>query len=120
MTAVFEPEIWVNQGGQNYTLLQHVFRGYQLYMRTEGHASSTITVTTCCISKLLRFLETFNHPTDVRNIGPNQIRSYILYLQERRAWANHPYIKCRERPLSPTTINDYLRPLSAFWSWLVS
>ena len=68
---------------------------------------------------LERFLGSEGLSSDIRHIGPAQIRAFILYLQQKRAFSGHPFARAQERGLSPHSINSYLRSLRAFWSWLV-
>lgn len=66
------------------------------------------------------FLASRRLSTDVGQIGPGEIRAFILYLQGKRCFSGHPFNKALERGLSPHTVNCYLRSVRAFWSWLVS
>jgi site-specific recombinase XerD len=57
--------------------------------------------------------------TDVTQIGAGEIRAFILYLQQKRCFSNHPYSRAQQRGLSGHTINTYMRSIRVFWSWLV-
>jgi len=56
----------------------------------------------------------------VTRIGIREIRAFILYLQQKRCFSNHPFSRRQERGLSSHTVNCYLRSIRAFWSWLVA
>jgi integrase/recombinase XerD len=94
--------------------------GYSLCARAEGKSPKTISAVTSSVSYLARFLNDNDSSTDAIDIGPAEIRSYILYLHQRRPFAGHPYARSQNRPLSDHTVNCYLRSLRAFWSWLLS
>ena len=98
------------------TLLQ----GYQLCATTEGKSPNTIAIVTNSITYLYDFLSRNSLSTDVTQIGTEELRAFILYLQQKRCFSNHPYSKAQERGLSGHTINTYMRSIRAFWSWLVS
>jgi integrase/recombinase XerD len=56
--------------------------------------------------------------TDVTLITAREIRAFILYLQRKSCFSEHPYIRPRQHGLSSHTIHCYLRSVRAFWSWL--
>jgi integrase/recombinase XerD len=65
----------------------------------------------------MAFLKANSMSTAISEIGVEQLRRFILYLQSRHKFASHPYTRPQDGNLSGTTINDYLRALRAFWSW---
>jgi site-specific recombinase XerD len=66
----------------------------------------------------VKFLEGNRLPTTAPLIGADHIRAYIVYLKRRPAYADHPYTGAQARGLSDSSINNYIRGLSAFWTWL--
>jgi integrase/recombinase XerD len=87
--------------------------------KAEGHSESTINLTTLALRKLRRYLEENGMPTDVRMLGPQEIREFILQLRNSRRFADHPYAKSQDSSLSEQTINDYLRAIRAAWNrWI--
>ena len=101
------------------TQLDNLIQGYRLYARTEGKSPKTITITTTAVTTLRDFLESSGFSTDVADIGIQELRAFILRLQQVKAYQHHPYTKPQDRQLSGHTINCYLRAIRAFWSWLV-
>jgi len=65
------------------------------------------------------FLRSEGLPTNVTEIGPNEIRAFILHLQQKRCFSGHRLNKPQSRGLSGHTTNCYLRSIRAFWSWLI-
>ena len=87
--------------------------------RAEGKSPKTIDLTTIVLNKLKIYLERSHLPTNARMIGPDEIRAFILHLQNSRWFANHCYAKTQERGLSRLSINCYLRAIRAAWNrWL--
>jgi site-specific recombinase XerD len=93
--------------------------GYSLCAQTEAKSKNTVAIVTRSITYLYDFLNSNGLSTDVTQIGAGEIRTLILYLQQKRCFSNHPYSKAQQRGLSGHTINTYMRSIRAFWSWLV-
>jgi site-specific recombinase XerD len=102
------------------TELARLIQGYRLYAKTEGKSDKTITIVANSVGYLEGFLHSEGLPTDVTQIGPREIRAFILYLQQKRRFSGHPFNKTQDRGLSGHIINCYLRSIRAFWSWLAS
>jgi len=102
-----------------FTSLNTLLDTYQIQARTEGKRPNTLRIYTTALSILQRFLERRGFPTDVTRIGPEEIREFIGYLQNTRAFMEHPYTGPQKKGLTGHTINCYLRAIRAFWSWLV-
>jgi site-specific recombinase XerD len=93
--------------------------GYSLCAQTEGKSKNTVAIVINSITYLYLFLSSNGLSTDVTHIGAEEIRAFILYLQQKRCFSNHPYSKAQDRRLSGHTVNTYMRSIRAFWSWLV-
>jgi site-specific recombinase XerD len=102
------------------TELNNLIQGYRLFARSEGMSPNTITLNVAALNRLKEFLETNGFTTDASRIGVREIREFIIYLRQVKAWSRHPSIRTKARGLSQNTVNCYLRSVSAFWSWLVS
>jgi len=101
------------------TRLDTLFQGYRLCARTEGKSENTIRIANTALTTLKGFLVSREYPTDVTEIGVNELREFILHLQRVRAFEHHPYTEPQRKGLSGHAINTYLRSIRAFWSWLV-
>ncbi len=93
--------------------LKNLIGGFKLSCQTENKSPKTIEWYTCFLQRFLQFLQLNSHPTRVNEIDKNYIRSFILYLQQQ---AKTPHT---EKPLSPATVQGYVRTLKVFFSWLL-
>jgi integrase/recombinase XerD len=100
------------------TGLKALLSNYQVQARTEGKSPKTIRIYTTALGIFQRFLERQGFPTDVAAIGPEEIREFIGYLQNTKAFMEHPFTGPQKKGLTGHTINCYLRAVRAFWSWL--
>jgi integrase/recombinase XerD len=89
-----------------------------LCAKSEGKSKNTIDIVTNSIRYFEQFLLSEGLETDVTLITAREIRAFILYLQRKSCFSEHPYIRPRERGLSGHTVHCYLRSIRAFWSWL--
>jgi site-specific recombinase XerD len=103
-----------------YTPLSSLLDTYQIQARTEGKSPNTIRIYTTALGILQRFLERRGLPTNVTGIGSEELREFIGYLQNTKAFMEHPFTGPQEKGLTGHTINCYLRAIRAFWSWLVA
>jgi len=103
---------------QCFTSLNNLLETYQIQARTEGKSPNTIRIYTTALTILQRFLKRKGYSTDVSTIGQEEIREFISYLQNTRAFMEHPFTGPQKKGLTGHTINCYLRAIRAFWSWL--
>ncbi len=102
------------------TDLAGVIAGYRLCAKSEGKSPKTVQTVADAAGQLERFLLSCGLTTDAAAIGPNELRAFIIHLQGKRRFADHPLAGTQEGTLSPHTVNTYLRSLRALWSWLVA
>jgi site-specific recombinase XerD len=93
--------------------LGNLIQGFKLSCQTEGKSPKTIEWYTTFLYRFLAFLELSDYPTDVAQINKEHIRAFILHLQVE---AKTPRSK---NPLSPATVQGYVRTLKSFFSWVV-
>jgi len=101
------------------TGLRALLDTYLVQARTEGKSPNTLRIYTTALSILQRFLDRRGFPTDVTGIGPEEIREFIGYLQNTKAFMEHPFTGPQQKGLTGHTVNCYLRAIRAFWSWLL-
>ena len=80
----------------------------------EGKSEKTIRGNVSAVMYLNRYLSSQNLPTEVDAIGPNEIRSFILYLKQKERFSEHPYASPKGGRLSDHSVNSYLRAVRAF------
>jgi len=105
---------------QCFTSLNTLLETYQIQARTEGKSPNTIRIYTTALTILQRFLQRKRYSTDVTGIGPEEIREFIGYLQNIKAFMEHPFTGPQQKGLTGHTVNCYLRAIRAFWSWLLA
>jgi len=105
---------------QCFTSLNTLLETYQIQARTEGKSPNTIRIYTTSLTILQRFLERKRYSTDVTGIGLEEIRGFIGYLQNTKAFMEHPFTGPQQKGLTGHTVNCYLRAIRAFWGWLLA
>ena len=105
---------------QCFTSLNTLLETYQIQAKTEGKSLNTIRIYTTALRILQRFLERKRYSTDVTGIGPEELREFIGYLQNTKAFVEHPFTGPQKKGLTGHTINCYLRAIRAFWGWLLA
>jgi integrase/recombinase XerD len=56
--------------------------------------------------------------TNVADIGSTELRTFIVYLQQKSCYSHHPFARPQDRCLSPHSVNSYIRSIRTFWTWL--
>ncbi len=93
--------------------LGNLIQGFKLSCQTEGLSLKTTEWYNTFLRRFLSFLQLRHLPTDADHINKDHIRAFILYLQSE---ARTPR---SEKPLSPATVQGYVRTLKSFFSWTV-
>ena len=88
---------------------------YRICARAEGQSPKTVRETVACVRRFAQFLG--GDPT-LGDIGADELRRFILALQKREAYAQHPYTRPQKRALSPETIATYVRSIKNFFAFL--
>ena len=101
------------------TDIASLLNGYRLCAATEGKSPNSVAIVANSLKYLYHFLSSNGLSTDVTRIGTQEMRTFILHLQQKGCFSNHPYSRAQQRGLSWHTINTYMRSIRAFWSWLV-
>lgn len=99
--------------------LEKLVYGYRLSSLSEGKSVNTVAIVEAAVRYLEEFLAERGLPTDVTEIGANELRQFSVYLRERPRFAHHRFTRPQTGQLSGHTVNGYMRALQAFWSWLV-
>lgn len=96
----------------NELQLETLIQGYQLSCQTEGKSAKTIEWYGAFLRRFAKFLQSCGMSTAVTGINRGHVRSFICHLQTE---AKVPHTGV---PLSPATVQGYVRALKAFFSWL--
>ena len=98
--------------------LDQLIESYLICCMTEGKSPKTIEFYSCTLKRFSRFLKTQKLTTLLVEIGVNEARKFVFYLQNNAIrWEGNPHIKDNKR-LSPFSIQGYVRAIKAFWTWL--
>jgi integrase/recombinase XerD len=100
--------------------LNALTQAYRLRAKIEGKSPNTIRIYLTALTSLESFLQENGLPIDVTQVGAQEIRQFIFYLQQAKAFRKHPFTRQQPKGLTGHTINCYLRAIRAFWSWLIS
>lgn len=100
-------------------MLDTLIDSYRLECRVQGKSPKTIRIYSTALTILDKFLKQDGLPSDVTQVGVQELRRFILYLRQAKAFREHPFTRPQPKGLTGHTINCYLRAIRAFWSWLV-
>ncbi len=96
----------VNKSGLNLeTLAQH----FEVFNRSENKSPRTVEWYRQVLALFIRWLQSGGHPTSLGTVGQDEVRGFILHLQEKLV---------NGHPLSSHTVCNRVRALKAFFSWL--
>jgi len=99
-------------------LLQRLAQHFEAFNRSEGKSPRTVEWYSRVIRYLDEYLRGQGHSTELGEIDILAVREFILYLQTKTRWSGHP---CMPRPsgnLAAMSVQNYVRGLRAFFSWL--
>jgi len=100
------------------TPLEKLVRHFEACNRSEGKSARTVEWYSRVLRLFQRYLEEQGHSTDLGALTLDLVRDFVLYLQTRRKWDNHPFIPSPGGNLAAISVNNYVRGLRAFFSWL--
>jgi len=98
--------------------LEEAVKIYAICARAENKSERTVEWVTGAARRLQAFTGSDN--LDITAINTNLIRRFILSLDEKPAFTNHPFNQPLTRPVSPETKSCYVRGLKALFSRLLA
>ena len=96
--------------------LQDALIAYKTYAMAEGKSPKTVTWVASSVGYFADFLG--SEQQDIYTITGNDLRRFIIALQGKSKFANHPYNKPQKAKLSSQSIETYCRAIKAFFSFL--
>ena len=105
---------------ERFSSISNLLEIYRIQARTEGKSEYTLRIYTTALTSFQRFLEIKRYSTDVTQIRPAEIREFISYLQNTKAFMDHPFTGPQQKCLAGHTVNCYLRAIRAVWGWLMA
>lgn len=99
--------------------IEQARREYAVHCRSAGMSERTVEWHDLSIMHFARFMEEELHlaPT-ITHVTVENAEHWIISLQKRQAFVDHPYIATQKRGLSSYTVNDYVRAVRAFSHFL--
>lgn len=95
-------------------LAQH----FEAYNRSEGKSPATVHWYCRVLTYFGNYLKEHNLPDTLGDLNVYVVRDFILYLQTRKKWNDHPYISNPRGNLAAISVQTYVRALKAFFAWL--
>jgi integrase/recombinase XerD len=96
--------------------LQDALVAYRTYTRAEGKSPKTVAWVVSSVGYFAEFLGP--EQRDIGTITSNDLRRFIIALQDKPKFANHPYNKPQQAKLSSQSIETYCRAIKAFFGFL--
>ncbi len=96
--------------------LQDALVAYRTYARAEGKSPKTIAWVVSSVGYFAEFLGP--NQQGIATITGNDLRRFIIALQDRPKYANHPYNRPLPAKLSAQSIETYCRAIKAFFGFL--
>jgi transposase InsO family protein len=86
---------------------------FELYNRTEGKSPKTIEWYNLSLKQFQRFLTQSEQSMKLGNLGEQQVREFILYLQEKTRWQDNPHIPEQRQRIASISVQTCIRALRA-------
>lgn len=96
--------------------LQDALVAYRTYARAEGKSPKTVAWVVSSVGYFAEFVG--SEQQDIGTITGNDMRRFIIALQDKPKFANHPYNKTQQVKLSAQSIETYCRGIKAFFGFL--
>lgn len=98
--------------------LGELIHAFEITNRTLNRSPKTTAWHSSNLRLFKDFLAARGSSLAISDIGIQEAREYILYLQERKRYVGHPLTPTRDERLSPRTVRAHVESLKAFFSWL--
>jgi len=98
--------------------LRELIAWYQISNQADGKSPRTIDWYTEMLMAFLRYVKVELKCNDLSAFSIENVRSYIIHLQNKPKFQGHPFTPQQNKLLSPRTIQGHARSLKAFASWL--
>jgi site-specific recombinase XerD len=91
---------------------------YELYNRTEGKSTKTISWYNMVLRQFHHFLVENKKSTILGKLDETTAREFILFFQEKHRWQDNPHVPPQSSKLAAISNQTYVRALRAFFNWL--
>ncbi len=108
---------WDEVPRQN-TTIDRLIKTFEIRNRTLNRSPKTVSWYSSNLGMFHRFLQARGYPLELERITINEVREFIVHLQNRNKYEEHPLTPTKAERLSPQTVRGYVQSLKAFFSWL--
>lgn len=98
--------------------LERLAQHYEAYNRSEGKSPRTVEWYSRVISYLAGYARQQGLSAQLGDIDILLVRGFILHLQTKTRWSDHPHFPYPNGNLAPISVQTYVRGLRAFSTWL--
>ena len=105
---------------KNDVLLSEYVKLYELALSYEGKTPATLSIYMSNLRPLLPLHgeQSLQHPAALSDFTPDAVIAYVTALKNARSYADHPTKAPSDKPLSPASIDQHVRTLKGFSTWL--
>jgi site-specific recombinase XerD len=98
------------------TTLSEALTAYRICAQAEGKSPKTVR----WIASSVNYFSDFLGPDrqEIENLTCNDLRHFIIALQQRPKFLNHPFNKPKQEKISAQSIQTYARAIRTFFSYL--
>jgi site-specific recombinase XerD len=100
------------------THLEKLILQFEAFNRSEGKTAKTVQWYNTSLGLFKDYLTNCGIKPTLGCVDVGVAREYILHLQKRNRFDDHPTTPKQEQLLSPQTIQCYVRAIKAFFNWL--
>ena len=104
---------------KNDVLLREYVKLYELALSYEGKTPATLRIYLMNLGHFCRCLEErLQRPPALADFTTDAVVAYVMDLKQAPSYENHPYKTARLQPVSPATVDQRVRTLKGFSTWL--
>ena len=100
------------------TPLEKLARHFEAHNRSEGKSPRTVDWYKCVLRYFQNYLEEEGYSTTLGDLTIQVVKEFVVFLQTREKWHDHPNPPSKDGHLSATSVNNYVRGIRAFFNWL--
>lgn len=91
---------------------------YRLSLEAANRSPKTISWYAEILQRYSEFLESAGLLKPIDELGREELRAYVVHLQNTTRWSSNPHIRAPQGKLSAYSIQGHVRAIKAFFSWL--
>lgn len=104
---------------KNDVQLREYVKLYELALSYEGKTPATLRIYLSNLGHFCRCLEErLQRPPVLSDFTTDAVVAYVMELKHAASYEDHPYKVARAQPVSPATIDQRIRTLKGFSTWL--